>query len=75
MGCMSDGDSLAHYSCCLAILCVKISVVRNNQFAEIRKMPCLMGCMSDDDSLAHYSCCLAIPCVMIIVETISLPRF
>ena len=35
MGCMSDGDSLAHYSCCLAILDVKTIVVRDSQFAEI----------------------------------------
>ena len=35
MGCMSNGDSLAHYSCCLGILCVKTIVVRDNQFAKI----------------------------------------
>ena len=52
MGCMSDGDSLALYSCCLAVLCVRIIVVRDNQFAEILKRPCVMGCMSDGDGLA-----------------------
>ena len=41
MGCMSDDDSLAPYSCCLAILGVKIVVVRDNQFAEIQKRPCV----------------------------------
>ena len=52
MGCMSNRNRLAHYSCCLAILCVEIIVVRDNQFAEILKRPCVMGCMSDGDGLA-----------------------
>ena len=35
MECMSDGHNLARYSCCLAILCAKITVARDNQFAKI----------------------------------------